>query len=320
MVNSVKPPSIVEAAINAGSVKAKMPWLDMILRGIFSGFFLGGSSSLAATVQTQTGLAMIGGLLFPCGFLMIIIYGLELVTGNMLLVPMAFMARRCSFWGVTRNLVTVWCCNLVGTSLYLALFYGGLTLFGEIPDGGAVGKTIIAIGEGKTIKYVAAGGAGWAACFVKAILCNFLVSFAALGSLCTTSTVGKVVACWLPVIMFAILGYEHVVVNMFVIPMAMALGANVTWGNWWLWNLLPATLGNGFAAMVMVALPMWVTWGHDYRKEQKLAAAIDEKEKDFSLDNTSPLICAEDFEAFQPVLAPTPNDHTDAQHSPMQVV
>jgi hypothetical protein len=75
--------------------------------------------------------------------------------------------------------------------------------------------------------------------------------------------------------MFAVLGYEHVVVNMFVIPCSMALGSGVTWGQWWGWNLVPATLGNMIGAMVMVAVPMWVTWGHDYRKKQKLEAKLE---------------------------------------------
>ena len=42
------------------------------------------------------------------------------------------------------------------------------------------------------------------------------------------STLGKIVAMWLPIMMFFAQGFEHAVVNMFVIPAGMMLGADVT--------------------------------------------------------------------------------------------
>lgn len=44
----------------------------------------------------------------------------------------------------------------------------------------------------------------------------------------STSTVSKIVAAWLPITIFLGLGYEHAVVNMFLIPAGMPLGAKVT--------------------------------------------------------------------------------------------
>ena len=60
----------------------------------------------------------------------------------------------------------------------------------------------------------------------------------------TTSTVGKIVGAWMPVFMFFAQGFEHTVVNMFVIPTGMMMGAKVTVADWWLWNQIPVTLGN----------------------------------------------------------------------------
>ena len=33
-------------------------------------------------------------------------------------------------------------------------------------------------------------------------------------------------------------GYQHSVVNMFIIPTGMMLGAKITVGEWWIWNQL----------------------------------------------------------------------------------
>jgi len=49
-----------------------------------------------------------------------------------------------------------------------------------------------------------------AACVLKAILCNWLVSLATLCGQTSTSTLGKVAALWLPVFMFFAQGFEHV--------------------------------------------------------------------------------------------------------------
>ena len=39
-------------------------------------------------------------------------------------------------------------------------------------------------------------------------------------------------------------GFEHAVVNMFVIPAGMMLGADVSMADWWLWNQIPVLIGN----------------------------------------------------------------------------
>ncbi len=50
--------------------------------------------------------------------------------------------------------------------------------------------------------------------------------------------------CWLPVMAFVGLGYEHSIANMFFIPCGMLEGAEVTPLQMVTANLIPATLGN----------------------------------------------------------------------------
>jgi formate/nitrite transporter FocA (FNT family) len=76
----------------------------------------------------------------------------------------------------------------------------------------------------------------------------------------STSTVGKIAATWLPIFLFFALGFEHAVVNMFVIPTGMMLGAKVSVTDWWLWNQIPVTLGNLVGGFVFTGLALYATY------------------------------------------------------------
>ena len=84
--------------------------------------------------------------------------------------------------------------------------------------------TLRALAVKKTAAYAAFGTAGLLTVFVKAILCNWMVSLGSVVGLASTSTIGKVIGCWLPIMIFVTQGYEHSVVNMFAIPAGMMLG------------------------------------------------------------------------------------------------
>ena len=55
---------------------------------------------------------------------------------------------------------------------------------------------------------------------MKAMLCNWMVTVGAMLAFSSRSTIGKIVAMWLPITIFFAHGYEHSIVNMFVIPAA----------------------------------------------------------------------------------------------------
>jgi formate transporter len=76
----------------------------------------------------------------------------------------------------------------------------------------------------------------------------------------TSSTIGKIVATWMPIFMFFALGFEHAVVNMFIIPTGMLLGAKVSVLQWWVWNQIPVTLGNFVGGFVFTGLALYSTF------------------------------------------------------------
>src|SRR5690625_2773685 len=92
--------------------------------------------------------------------------------------------------------------------------------------------------------------------FVNALLCNWMVTMGAVMNFTSKSTVGKIAAMWLPIFIFFAQGFEHAVVNMFVIPTAMLLGADINFSDWWLWNQIPVTIGNFLSGLLLTALTL----------------------------------------------------------------
>lgn len=52
-------------------------------------------------------------------------------------------------------------------------------------------------------------------------------------------------------------GQEHCIANMFVVPLGIALGAPVSFGQFLVANLVPVTLGNIVGGFVFVAMGTW---------------------------------------------------------------
>jgi formate/nitrite transporter len=254
----VKPIDVLESMLKAGATKAGLAPKDLIIRGILSGGLLGISTSLALTATLQTNLPIAGALAFPVGFVLIVLLGLELVTGSFALVPLANRDGRVTIGKVFSNLTWVFLGNLIGSLIYAVLLYCVLTTGGNVPPD-ALAQKIISIAEAKTLGYVKFGGAGLITCFTKAILCNWMVTLGVVAAMTSASTIGKIVAAWLPIFIFFAQGFEHSVVNMFMIPLGMMLGAKTTVAQWWLWNQIPVTLGNFVGGYLFTGLALYLT-------------------------------------------------------------
>src|SRR5256885_12489842 len=86
-----------------------------------------------------------------------------------------------------------------------------------------------------------------------------MVTLGVAMALTSQSTIGKIAAMWLPILTFFAQGFEHSVVNMFVIPSGMMLGAHVSLADWWLWNQIPVTLGNIAGGLIFTGLALYAT-------------------------------------------------------------
>jgi formate/nitrite transporter len=256
--------------VKAAEKKAALSIRDMLIRGALSGVFLGYATSLAMTATTQGLPGIVGAIIFPVGFVILVLLGLELVTGNFALLPIGCLEGRLTMGALLRNWGWVYAGNLLGSVFYALLFWAAITSFGST-NGGALGDLVRQTAVKKTVGYATLGAAGWGTAFVKAILCNWMVTVGSMLAFASRSTAGKVLAMWLPITIFFAHGYEHSVVNMFVIPAGMLLNAPVTASQWWIWSQIPVTLGNILAGAFFTGFAFWWT----YSRKQQTATETD---------------------------------------------
>lgn len=253
-----KPTDVVATMIDVSQKKLTLSPRDLLIRGALSGALLATSTSLALGGAMTTGQPLVGALIFPVGLIIIVLLGLELLTGSFGLLPLAHLEGRSTWGSIVANWSWLFLGNLIGSVAYGVLLAIALTSAGKAEVTGVAAK-IVSLAEAKTIGYAALGTAGMVTVFVKAILCNWLVCLAVVMAMTTTSTIGKIAAAWMPVFIFFAQGFEHAVVNMFVIPTGMLLGAKVSMADWWLWNQIPVTLGNLVGGFVFTGLALYVT-------------------------------------------------------------
>ena len=255
----VKPEAVAIAMLNAGAAKLALAPRDLLIRGTLSGAILGVATTLAFTGAVSTGQPIVGAVIFPVGLVAIVLLGLELVTGSFALVPLPWLEGRAGASQVLRNWAWVMLGNLIGSLAYALLASIVLTnLWTSAPAG--VAAKIVATAEAKTIGYAAIGIAGFVTCFVKAMLCNWMVCLAVVLAMTSTSAAGKAITAWLPIFVFFAQGFEHLVVNFFIIPAGMMMGAKVTIVDWIVWNVLPVTAGNIVGGFLFTGLAIYWTY------------------------------------------------------------
>ena len=273
----IKPMDVVKNMVAAGDGKAGLALKDLLIRGILSGALLGFATSLAFTAAAQTGVPLVGALIFPVGFVMIVLLGLELVTGSFAVTMLAGVDGRRAWPQVFANISWVFVGNLIGSLLYGVLLYAVLTNCGSDAPSGIAAK-LVAAAEAKTTAYAAHGLAGMITVIIKGILCNWMVCLGVVMAMTSHSTVGKVVAAWLPILTFFAQGFEHSVVNMFIIPTGMMLGAKVSLADWWIWNQIPVTVGNLIGGFIFTGLFLYWTYSPAKEKIAPVAASATPEE------------------------------------------
>jgi len=272
-MDSLKPADIVANMIEAGIAKARLGPVDLLIRGAPSGALLGFATSLAIGATVQTGQVLVGALIFPVGFVMIVLLGLELVTGSFALLPLAVLRGQATMPAVLANWTWVFLGNLLGSVFYAGLLVIALTNAGQVEPSGIAAR-IVQLAEAKTIANAHFGAAGMLTVFVKAILCNWMVCLGVVMAMSSTSTIGRIAGAWMPILVFFAQGFEHSVVNMFIIPAGMMMGAKVSFSDWWGWNQIPVTLGNIVGGLVFTGLALYATYGRQAAVQAPLSSDV----------------------------------------------
>src|SRR5215831_13658871 len=103
----VNPSELIDEMLRVAKRKSQLSVQDMLLRGALAGAFLGFATSLVFVVQTQGVPPIVGALLFPVGFVMLVLLGLELATGNFAILPAGLAAEKVTFSRMLRNWIWV---------------------------------------------------------------------------------------------------------------------------------------------------------------------------------------------------------------------
>jgi formate/nitrite transporter FocA (FNT family) len=148
--------------------------------------------------------------------------------------------------------------NLLG-ALTVALIMAINFTNGFMTEVSEVGQTVASVGEARTIGYKDNGLGGWVTLFIRGALCNWMVSLGVVDAMISTSVPGKVIAMWMPIMVFFFLGFEHSVVNMFLFPLGLILGGEYSIGDYLFWNEIPTVLGNLIGGIALTGLTLYST-------------------------------------------------------------
>jgi formate/nitrite transporter len=246
--------------IDAGESKVLMSARDTIVRAYMAGAILALAAWFAITINVATGQPLVGALLFPVGFCMLSLLGFDLLTGVFVLAPLARLDRRpgVTVMGVLRNWLLVFIGNFAG-ALTTAFFMAFVTTFGFTQQPDKVGTMIGSIGEARTLGYAAHGAVGMVTLFMRGMLCNWMVSTGVVGAMISTTVPGKVIAMWMPILVFFYMVFEHSVVNMFLFPAGLMLHAPFSIQDYFIWNEIPTVLGNLAGGLAFTGLTLYAT-------------------------------------------------------------
>ncbi len=216
------PKEIIDINMNGAVKKANLSLRKMIVLGILAGMFiaLGGVTSQTAShaISNISSAKIASGAVFPIGLLMIVLVGGELFTGNCLMI-MATLEELIHVKRLLRNLITVFFANIIGALIIAILVF----FSGNLDTGnGALGGYAISVAVEKVshtfIRGIASG-----------FLCNILVCAAILKGTAAKDVAGKILATWFPIFAFVICGFEHIVANMYFIPIGILAKTNSTY-------------------------------------------------------------------------------------------
>ncbi len=253
----LSPPVVFDNLRSSIIARSSRPPLRIFASAVLAGGLL--ASSCAVVIAVVGGLPvaigiqkLVAGMLFPAGLSMILFLQADLLTSQMshLALPRVMAAGdpalvSCADKALppahaARLLSIVFAGNFVGSVAVAAaaapLLFAALP-FSAYAAAAAVTKTSLP----------------WAVAFAKGIGANYLVNVAVYMAACAKTPGGKMAALWMPIMSFVALGLEHSVANMFIIPVGIFCGADVTFAGFFLNNLIPVALGNLVGGLIFAS-------------------------------------------------------------------
>lgn len=248
------PNKIIKIAKKTGVEKVQISITRLLVLGFLAGAYIAFGFLLYIRVTADlpqdvwgSMSAFIGAAVFPLGLILVIIAGGELLTGNMMALTTARLARKITTMQIVKNWTLITISNFIG-SIFIAYLFGHY--LGLIEVDPYLAKTVeeaaIKIEEPFHLSFISGIGANWLVCLAV------WMAYAA------KDIAGKILGIWFPIMTFVAIGFQHVVANMFIIPAAIFAG----YFNWldYINNFIAVFSGNAIGGAIFVGGFYWVAY------------------------------------------------------------
>lgn len=252
----VESPEIFKVAVKRGLLRMNRAWLEIGVSGFVAGMNVAFGALAAAAVSgavvasfgehTEMFGNVLGALVFPIGFVFVVVGRSELFTENFLVPTASVIAKKARFTSLCR----LWILTLIGN--ILGAFTVATMVSLEHYHGVPTVHTVAHIHQ--MAEYLALER-DWDASFIAGIFAGWLITLMTWLLLTTKETLAKIAIIWCVGFMIMLSGFNHVVVNGSEILMAIFTNNQyITYHDWLSNNFVPTILGNMIGGLVFVTL------------------------------------------------------------------
>ena len=269
MDNFNTPKETVDNLISIWEAKVNKTFISSLILGILAGAYIWFWAQVATVVATWTPdilgfwlTKLLMWAVFSVALILVIIAWGELFTGNILIIQAKYK-RKVTWNQLWKNLIIIYCANFIG-ALFVAYLIYKANLWTSSDS--HLGMTALKIANDKVnIEFIPA--------LIRWIFANWLVCLGVVLAISAKDVIWKIFGIIFPVMTFVACGFEHSIANMYFIPMWLFLKnqsalvvsswldiTNLTWYNFFVWNLFPVTIGNIIGWAIFVWLFYTITY------------------------------------------------------------
>ncbi|KAJ3724964.1 Formate/nitrite transporter [Lentinula guzmanii] len=267
--STLEPAQVTLAFVQQAVVKHRMRYDMVFFKAVLAGLMLSFGALMNEIVSSGTPALsdanpaipkILGGFVFPSGFVLIPMLSLELLTSNMMVFPIGIASGKIPWWSLPVNWLIVTFGNLAGSLFSAAI----LVHYSDILSSEPFFSGVQAFASKKAVV------PEWHQIFLRGIGCNILVCIAIWLSAGARETVSKLVAIWIPIWVFVACSFDHVIANMFYIPLGIMFDTPSLSAAYYIRKSLIATyLGNIVGAFIVWGPAVYFyIWNADHRNEK----------------------------------------------------
>lgn len=253
---SVESSEIFQTAIDTGVKRLNRPALEMGISGLIAGMSVTFGALAAAAVSGATIASfgndvelfadLLGALVFPIGFVFVVIGRSELFTENFLVPTTSVMVKRARI----SQLLKLWALTLIGNLIgaFVIAKVVSLEHYHGVPSVHTV-EHLRNLAEFLVLER------DWDASFYAGVFAGWLITLMTWLLICAQNNITRLYVIWCVGFLIMLMKFNHVVVNSSEILMAIFVGTeSVTYDAWLQNSFVPTILGNMVGGLVFVTL------------------------------------------------------------------